>query len=214
MVQRCVAAALGRRLPCQSSLPAGRFWRKFGAKNDNGGYADGNHSSASWLRRGIARCELADVAASRRRLRKRCAPRLKNIRCWCFAAKTSAIRSRSASTPNFGPLETTKVGSLGTGTHLSILTTVGPDGNVVPPDHRNAMRDKANQLWHTDSSFESVPALASVLSARTIPALAAKPNSSRRGRVGSARSGIHATDSQIASRGTITPIRAARLRRV
>jgi alpha-ketoglutarate-dependent 2,4-dichlorophenoxyacetate dioxygenase len=32
------------------------------------------------------------------------------------------------------------------------------------------MRAKANQLWHTDSSFKRVPALASVLSARVIPA--------------------------------------------
>ena len=32
------------------------------------------------------------------------------------------------------------------------------------------MRNKANQLWHTDSSFKRVPALASVLSARIIPA--------------------------------------------
>ena len=32
------------------------------------------------------------------------------------------------------------------------------------------MRNKANQLWHTDSSFKSVPALTSVLAARTIPA--------------------------------------------
>jgi alpha-ketoglutarate-dependent 2,4-dichlorophenoxyacetate dioxygenase len=39
----------------------------------------------------------------------------------------------------------------------------------VPPDHRYAMRNKANQLWHTDSSFKSVPALASILSGRTIP---------------------------------------------
>ncbi len=70
----------------------------------------------------------------------------------------------------FGPPEVTKVGSLGTGTHFVILTTIGPDGKVVPPDHRYAMRNKANQLWHTDSSFKSVPALTSILSARTIPA--------------------------------------------
>jgi len=48
--------------------------------------------------------------------------------------------------------------------------TIGPDGQVVPADHRQAMRAKANQLWHTDSSFKSVPALTSVLSARIIPA--------------------------------------------
>jgi alpha-ketoglutarate-dependent 2,4-dichlorophenoxyacetate dioxygenase len=32
------------------------------------------------------------------------------------------------------------------------------------------LRNKANQLWHTDSTFKRVPALASVLSARVIPA--------------------------------------------
>ena len=40
----------------------------------------------------------------------------------------------------------------------------------VPPDSRLALRNKANQLWHTDSTFKRVPALASVLSARIIPA--------------------------------------------
>jgi alpha-ketoglutarate-dependent 2,4-dichlorophenoxyacetate dioxygenase len=39
----------------------------------------------------------------------------------------------------------------------------------VPADHRYAMRNKANQLWHTDSSFKSLPALTSILSARIIP---------------------------------------------
>src|SRR4029077_918076 len=38
------------------------------------------------------------------------------------------------------------------------------------PDSRLALRNKANQLWHTDSSFKTVPALTSVLSARIIPA--------------------------------------------
>ena len=69
----------------------------------------------------------------------------------------------------FGPPEVTKVGSLGTGTHFVILSTIGEDGKVVPADHRLALRNKANQLWHTDSSFKRVPALASVLSARTVP---------------------------------------------
>ncbi len=70
----------------------------------------------------------------------------------------------------FGPPEVTKVGSQGTGSHFVILSTIGPDGKVVPADHRLSLRAKANQLWHTDSSFKRVPALASVLSARTIPA--------------------------------------------
>jgi alpha-ketoglutarate-dependent 2,4-dichlorophenoxyacetate dioxygenase len=70
----------------------------------------------------------------------------------------------------FGPLEVTKVGSQGHATNLVILTTIGADGKVAPPDSRIALRNKANQLWHTDSKFKRVPALASVLSARIIPA--------------------------------------------
>lgn len=70
----------------------------------------------------------------------------------------------------FGPLEITKVGSLGAGTNLVILSTIDENGKVVPADHRLALRNKANQLWHTDSTFKPVPALASVLSARLIPA--------------------------------------------
>jgi alpha-ketoglutarate-dependent 2,4-dichlorophenoxyacetate dioxygenase len=70
----------------------------------------------------------------------------------------------------FGPPEVTKIGSQGTGSHFVILSTIGPDGKVVPPDHRLSLRNKANQLWHTDSSFKHVPALTSILSARIIPA--------------------------------------------
>jgi alpha-ketoglutarate-dependent 2,4-dichlorophenoxyacetate dioxygenase len=67
-------------------------------------------------------------------------------------------------------LEVTKVGSQGEGTYFVILSSIGPDGKVVPADHRLAIRNKANQLWHTDASFKRVPALASILSARIIPA--------------------------------------------
>src|SRR5207247_6972514 len=70
----------------------------------------------------------------------------------------------------FGPIESTKVGSRGAGTNLVILSTMDQNGKVVPAEHRLARRNKANQLWHTDSTFKRVPALASVLSARVIPA--------------------------------------------
>jgi alpha-ketoglutarate-dependent 2,4-dichlorophenoxyacetate dioxygenase len=69
----------------------------------------------------------------------------------------------------FGPLELTKVASLGEGTHFSILKNIGPDGGLVPDGHRETLVARANQLWHTDSSFKTTPALASVLSARVIP---------------------------------------------
>lgn len=75
-----------------------------------------------------------------------------------------------AFTRRFGPLEVTKAGSVGAGSNLVVLKTLDEEGNVVPDDHRLALENKANQLWHTDSSFKRVPALASVLSSRIVPA--------------------------------------------
>jgi alpha-ketoglutarate-dependent 2,4-dichlorophenoxyacetate dioxygenase len=69
----------------------------------------------------------------------------------------------------FGPLEIVKVGSIGHGTFYSRLNNLDGDGKVAPPEHRQVLRARANQLWHTDSSFKKTPALASVLSARHVP---------------------------------------------
>src|SRR6202007_1707350 len=77
--------------------------------------------------------------------------------------------SQIAFSLRFGQLEITPAGTLGAHLHLVILSTIGPDGKVVPADSRVALRNKANQLWHADSTFKSVPGLASVLSARIIP---------------------------------------------
>jgi alpha-ketoglutarate-dependent 2,4-dichlorophenoxyacetate dioxygenase len=66
----------------------------------------------------------------------------------------------------FGPLATAKAASLGEGTPFSVLTNVDrATGALVLPDHKEALRARANQLWHTDSCFKAPPALASVLSA-------------------------------------------------
>jgi len=70
----------------------------------------------------------------------------------------------------FGPLEIAKAASRGEGTPFSILTNVEPDGSLVPPGHKEELRARANQLWHTDSCFKIPPALASVLSGRTVAA--------------------------------------------
>src|SRR5439155_5805951 len=87
-----------------------------------------------------------------------------------FRGQDVTDETQLAFSRRFGPLEVTKVGSLGVGTNLVILSTIDESGKVVPADHRLALRNKANQLWHTDSTFKRVPALASVLSARVIPA--------------------------------------------
>jgi alpha-ketoglutarate-dependent 2,4-dichlorophenoxyacetate dioxygenase len=68
----------------------------------------------------------------------------------------------------FGPLELTKISSLGQNTFYSRLTN-NMKGKIVPPDHRQILVAKANALWHTDSSFKKTPALASVLTARVLP---------------------------------------------
>src|SRR5262244_2066942 len=88
-----------------------------------------------------------------------------------FRGQEVTDEAQLAFSRRFGPLELTKVGSLGAGTNLVILSTIDENGKVVPADHRLALRNKANQLWHTDSSFKRVPALTSVLSARIIPAI-------------------------------------------
>jgi alpha-ketoglutarate-dependent 2,4-dichlorophenoxyacetate dioxygenase len=69
----------------------------------------------------------------------------------------------------FGPLERVKIGSAGAGTFYSRLHNIAADGTLVPETHRQALTARANQLWHTDSSFKTTPALASVLSARIVP---------------------------------------------
>jgi alpha-ketoglutarate-dependent 2,4-dichlorophenoxyacetate dioxygenase len=69
----------------------------------------------------------------------------------------------------FGPLEITKAASAGAGTFYVRLNNIGADGSLVPSIHRQALVARANQLWHTDSSFKPNPALASVLSARSLP---------------------------------------------
>ncbi len=70
----------------------------------------------------------------------------------------------------FGELELTKTGTPGAGTKLITLTNIGPEGEIVAPNSRQILNNKANQQWHTDSSFKQVPAKASMLSARIIPA--------------------------------------------
>jgi alpha-ketoglutarate-dependent 2,4-dichlorophenoxyacetate dioxygenase len=86
-----------------------------------------------------------------------------------FRGQDVTDNAQIAFSRRFGPLEITPPTTPGAGTHLVILTTMDKDGKVVPADHRIALRNKANQLWHADSTFKSVPALASILSARIIP---------------------------------------------
>jgi alpha-ketoglutarate-dependent 2,4-dichlorophenoxyacetate dioxygenase len=71
----------------------------------------------------------------------------------------------------FGPLVIVNTRSVGVGSFYSRLNNLAPDGSVVPDTHRQTLIARANQLWHTDFSFKTTPALASVLSSRNLPKL-------------------------------------------
>jgi alpha-ketoglutarate-dependent 2,4-dichlorophenoxyacetate dioxygenase len=76
----------------------------------------------------------------------------------------------------FGPLETTlKATGREDRLHPQLvdLSNVDPDHDdrLIGWDDRRMVYQSGNQLWHTDSSFKPVPAMASLLSGREVPPL-------------------------------------------
>ena len=69
----------------------------------------------------------------------------------------------------FGALEMTRPGALGAGSAVIVLSNLGPGGEIVAPSDKQVLNNKANRIWHHDSSFKPIPARASLLSARQIP---------------------------------------------
>ena len=74
----------------------------------------------------------------------------------------------------FGPLETTialhrKDAQLRVRKEFADVSNLGPDNEVWGKESRQRMFQLGNRLWHTDLSFKRVPALASLLYARSIP---------------------------------------------
>jgi alpha-ketoglutarate-dependent 2,4-dichlorophenoxyacetate dioxygenase len=72
----------------------------------------------------------------------------------------------------FGPLEqTTKsiAWNERVAREIADLSNVDPEGRLIPLEDRRMLYHSGNQLWHSDSSFKKVPALASLLSAREVP---------------------------------------------
>src|SRR5207244_5440708 len=72
----------------------------------------------------------------------------------------------------FGPLETsirTIVSQARTQPEISNLSNVDAEDRLIPAGDRRNLFNAGNQMWHSDSSFKRVPALASLLSAREVP---------------------------------------------
>ena len=74
----------------------------------------------------------------------------------------------------FGPIE-----DAATGTHqdrrrlanpqINDISNLRSDGTIMSADDRHRMSSLGNQLWHSDSSYKSVPAQYSMLHARVLP---------------------------------------------
>lgn len=86
-----------------------------------------------------------------------------------FRGQDVTDEQQVAFSEHFGPLERMLVGSQGGGTPLAYLTNVDREtGAIIPPDDKRMIRNLCNMLWHSDSSFKKVPALASILSGREV----------------------------------------------
>ena len=75
---------------------------------------------------------------------------------------------------HFGPLETTigvyrKDAPLRVRKEFADVSNLNHENQVWGRDSRHRMFQLANRIWHTDSSFKRLPALASLLYARSIP---------------------------------------------
>jgi alpha-ketoglutarate-dependent 2,4-dichlorophenoxyacetate dioxygenase len=75
---------------------------------------------------------------------------------------------------NFGERENARGGNIvkpqdsRLSTGLNDVSNLGKDGKPLPRDHRAHLFNLGNCLWHSDSSFRSIPAKFSLLSARVV----------------------------------------------
>ncbi len=69
----------------------------------------------------------------------------------------------------FGPVEDRSMGANGPDPQMDNVTNRLGDGTVAAADSLHTLNLTGNQLWHTDSTFLPVPALANLLAARVLP---------------------------------------------
>jgi alpha-ketoglutarate-dependent 2,4-dichlorophenoxyacetate dioxygenase len=70
----------------------------------------------------------------------------------------------------FGEMQITPKVNPGVGSYFARQSNLDIATNeVIPADDRRMLHQKANFLWHTDSSYRPIPALCSLLSGRVVP---------------------------------------------
>ncbi len=70
----------------------------------------------------------------------------------------------------FGPVLKATSNNPGGGTPFSRQSNLDiATGEKIPPDDRRMVYQRANELWHSDSSYRVIPSLCSLLSGRLVP---------------------------------------------
>ena len=89
-----------------------------------------------------------------------------------FRGQRLSDEEQIAFSRRFGPLEAT-IRSIAQQPRdrpeISNLANVDAEGRLIPAGDRRNLFNAGNQMWHSDSSFKRVPAMASLLSAREVP---------------------------------------------
>lgn len=89
-----------------------------------------------------------------------------------FRGQSLTDEEQIAFSQRFGPLETT-IRSINTQERtlpqIANLANVDADDQLIPKGDKRNLFNAGNQMWHTDSSFKRVPAMASLLSGREVP---------------------------------------------
>ena len=89
-----------------------------------------------------------------------------------FRGQTLTDEEQIGFSGRFGSLETTIRSIVSQGTtppEIANLSNVDPEDRLIPRGDKRNIFNAGNQMWHTDSSFKRVPALASLLSGREVP---------------------------------------------
>jgi len=87
-----------------------------------------------------------------------------------FPGQPLTDEQQIAFSERFGPLEGTKGVNPASGTVFARQSNLDiKTGETIPADDRRMFYQKANMLWHSDSTFKQIPSLCSLLSAREIP---------------------------------------------